>query len=305
MKSAKTDANGLVEATWVAGQQPSDTINVSASLNDRSGKLTLNTTTTEVKRPWGMSNTYMHFKRPGTIKLDNVKGYKVTVVLGTEALGTYYEVMGFPGSYAGLQVSATGEKRVLHSTWDIDELGEAGKAKTTDKGDTTCKTFGNEGTGASCSMPLSWQTGRAYEFAMTYKNGTNEDGSEYTDSTMTLTDVDANKTYNLGTHRYAKKISVDQIYLFVEDFKRDTANCWDMPKRKLSVTDAQIQQTDGTWTSINNAEISLYNGKKDFECHNVNGGVEKDGNDKNRWFMASADEVVSNPYRNLKSVKLN
>ncbi len=306
LKSPTTDQNGLIEATWIAGRQPNETIDVVASLNGISGKLTLNTTTTEVKRPWGMSNTYILFDRPEQIVSDQVKGYKVTIIPGTEALGTYYEVMGFPGSYAGLQVSATGDKRVLYSTWDIDSLGDKGKARTLDPGSTSCVTFGGEGTGGSCSMPFIWQIGKPYEFTMTYQNGRDASGTSYADSTITIRDVESNRSYNLGTHRYAESIIVNQIYLFVEDFRRNTANCWDMPKRKLAVSNAQILKSDNTWVPLTTANVKLYNDDdKSFGCYNVNGGVETDSNNVKRWFMASADEVVANPYLDLRKVKLN
>lgn len=154
--SASTDANGIASAWWVAGSGAAQT--AVASIRRFDG-------TTQGVAIGGSAQP--HATRANSIHLNyepasDWTAFRVDVTPEALAPTTYWEAIGWPGAYTGIQ-SIDGKQNglVLFSVWDVN--GKSPQIIAKGPG-VDCTQFGGEGTGYKCAKRHAPVAGRTYRF---------------------------------------------------------------------------------------------------------------------------------------------
>ena len=146
--------------------------------------------------------------------------------------GSYFCVVGFSCGYFGIQELYNGSKVAIFSVWDpgdpfdfaakADSVDEKIRTKNTYAGEgVTISRFGGEGTGGKSMIPLDWEIGETYRFAVHVK----KDGDSRAAFTGYLWRDNAwFKIATFSTLQTKGQPTIRGVYSFVEDFRRTPAS---------------------------------------------------------------------------------
>ncbi len=202
----------------------------------------------------------------------------------TTPLNTYYMACGWQRGYFGMQVNSPTRRTILFSVWDNGNVKidpnltppneRAGVVKT--GSGVQYSRFGNEGTGSHCMFRFPWHKGHTYCFLVTAQR---EHHSALYSGYFYAKSIGHWKL--IGTIRVPKYQSLYGLYSFDEDFWGSNGYL----RRSAEFNNTWIQQSDGSWSSLNQAVFSDTGGKwrsdyNSYPVHNgfvLSAGAFKDG----------------------------
>jgi len=189
--------------------------------------------------------------------------------------GSYFMACGFSNGYFGIQELRGGNKIVLFSVWDpgnpMDLTAAASRVpadlrvEVLAKGsDVFAQRFGGEGTGAKSMLPYSWKTNEVYRFMVQAKvedKKTTYSGYFFLNETKQWKLMATFRTLTGG-------VALDDIYSFVEDFRRDGQS----PKetRRALFGSGWAKGLDGQWRELTRAMFSADRTR----LNNINATIE-------------------------------
>ncbi len=271
--AAVTSADGTLSAWWIAGTDANQTTVVKVNHPDGSAASAQITgqATPHVTRS---NSIHVWYSAP---KWDN---FKVTVTPRTWAPTTYYAAVNWAAAYTGIQYTGikngviTGQ--VLFSVWAVNGVNPTIISQASSA---TCGSFGGEGTGLHCSIPIAPQTNVPYVFEV--QTALNPDGVSE-NYTVLFTDPIAQTTTAIATMSYPAKPSQSGGMSFVEDWAESLSSCLANTER---TTDFSAQyHVPGTaaslWSSVTKASgDAVWTPNHNEVCENyqyrvVNGAFE-------------------------------
>lgn len=248
-----TDAQGIARALWVPGTSPQQWVTVAR------GTDSVRFSGQSARRVNRANSVHLTMHVPGG---EPARGFRVEISPQDSTLHTYYQAIGFPGGYMGLQVNGDlapfGLPRQVHfAVWDSDRKS----AVLVDGAASICDSFGGEGTGIKCRFGYPWQTGGWYRFELEVLHG-----SASTDFTAFFTDVARGTRRKIATLRYADVSRTDNTYLFVEDFGPESPSCLQAGPRSMLIRNAE-HRIQSTWARFSTATFTQYHPRT--VCANV------------------------------------
>jgi hypothetical protein len=190
---------------------------------------------------------------------------EVTVPVGQDRIGSYFEANGFTGGYFGIQVNSPSERRILFSVWDADN-----GARTTMVGKgpgVIDNRFGGEGTGGQTYLVYPWTAGQTYRFITRAR----PDGAGATDFSAWF------YVPETGTWRYiatwkqpATTTYLTGVYSFVENFINENGYL----ERRARFGNQWARSASGTWTEITSARFTGDSTAVSGQRMDYAGGVE-------------------------------
>lgn len=112
---------------------------------------------------WGRRGPSVHLSYTVPAGTSNIEWFynEITVPVGGDAIGSYFQSNGFDGGYFGIQVNSATERRILFSVWDPSN----GTSVATRSGpNVVTQRFGGEGTGGQAYLVYNWTAGNTYKF---------------------------------------------------------------------------------------------------------------------------------------------
>ena len=289
----ETDAQGQIDAWWVAGDVPMPTVEVTT---DSGMGLTV-TATAEPSPRTRTNSVHLNYGIDGPY--DEVT---VSVEPRTGPSSTYYSTLNWPGAYAGIQFDDWNGRdmtMVLFSVWDVDGrdaiLVDDGAANQVVE-------FGGEGTGRSLrlrfppaehgaitGLPDDYmlQTGHVYETHLQVTAPAECD--DCTDYTVRFTDHTRGLgPIVLGTLRFGQRVVPDYAAAFVEDWlDRPGDHCLNSGERSAYFHAVRHRRGGGEWTEVNRARFTPnYVPGNNEICANYGARVEGQ-----RFFMSSGGQT--------------
>ena len=152
-----TDAGGEVAGWWVAGNGPSSTLRISIEREAQPDAEVELIGSVSIPHTNLAPAPYLSFPSP------QMSRYAIDATPVTAPNFTYYQVIGWEGSYAGLQRTDDGGGHlVIWSLWDV---GGVSAQIVSAPPSSSCDPFGGaEGTGIQCLFPYPWTAGDTYRF---------------------------------------------------------------------------------------------------------------------------------------------
>lgn len=271
----KTDAQGIARVWWLAGNAPAQTLQAGLLFDGK-----------EVSRLAINGSTEHHATRANSIHItwqaDNWTDFSAEVTPLTFPPTTYYEVVGFPGGYTGIQ-----SHQLLFSVWDVG--GKDAKVIRSSAG-VICSDFGGEGTGRKCEKPFTPKVGNRYRFRVQLTRPDNDN----TDYTMYFTDMNGDGIEReYATLRYASPVSTRDAYGFIEDWAGMANGCLNTPARSARYGNVRYRTAaSDTWLPLTRAQASaVYTPNHNEICGNYYFGVE---NGEFKW-STGGNELISAP----------
>ncbi|AOK49307.1 MULTISPECIES: DUF3472 domain-containing protein [unclassified Burkholderia] len=245
--NASTGADGVASAWWIAGSGGAQT--AVASIRRFDG-------TAQSVAIGGSAQP--HRTRANSVHLNyqQASGWTAfSVDVTPEALAptTYWEAIGWPGAYTGIQ-SVDGKQNglVLFSVWDAN--GKSPQIIAKGPG-VSCTQFGGEGTGYKCSKSHAPVAGRTYRFMASIAPVA---GQNQTDYSVWFTDTSTNVRELIATLRYQKSLqSANFANSFVEDWATQGASCLDATQRAGQYGNVwAFDRVAGRWVAVKKATTS-------------------------------------------------
>ncbi|AOJ05297.1 hypothetical protein WS70_26735 [Burkholderia mayonis] len=245
--NASTDANGAAAAWWVAGNGGTQTALASIRRFDGTAQKAVFS-----------GSAWPHRTRANSIHLNYPQANnwtRISVDVTPEALAptTYWEAIGWPGAYTGIQ-SVDGKQNglILFSVWDAN--GKSPQIVAKGPG-VNCTQFGGEGTGYKCFKSHAPVAGRTYRFEASIAPVA---GQSQTDYSVWFTDTSTNARELIATLRYQKSVqAANYADSFVEDWATEGASCFDATQRAGQFGNVRaFDKTSGRWVSVDKAWTS-------------------------------------------------
>ncbi|MBF3999598.1 DUF3472 domain-containing protein [Burkholderia pseudomallei] len=245
--SASTDANGIASAWWVAGSGAAQT--AVASIRRFDG-------TTQGVAIGGSAQP--HATRANSIHLNyepasDWTAFRVDVTPEALAPTTYWEAIGWPGAYTGIQsIDGKQDGLVLFSVWDVN--GKSPQIIAKGPG-VDCTQFGGEGTGYKCAKRHAPVAGRTYRFMASIAPVA---GQNQTDYSVWFTDTSTNARELIATLRYQKAVqSANYANSFVEDWATQGASCLGATQRAGQYGNVwALDRASAQWRTVKRASTS-------------------------------------------------
>ncbi|MFI5157458.1 MAG: DUF3472 domain-containing protein [Sphingobacteriales bacterium] len=179
---------------------------------------------------------------------------EVTVPVGMDIIGSYFQADGFGQGYFGMQVNSATERRILFSVWspfstdNPQSIPDSMRVKLIKKGGLThIGEFGNEGSGGQSYMLYPWVAGRTYAFLL----GSEPDAAgKSTLFTAYFKDISLNKWYLIASFKRPQTITgLTNLYSFVENFIPEQGD-----KTRMAFFNNQwIGDRNGNWQELTKA----------------------------------------------------
>jgi dTDP-4-dehydrorhamnose 3,5-epimerase-like enzyme len=288
-----TDITGHANAIWVAGDNAGnvDTLQVVA---DNNKSVTIDGEVSSGDRVRADS-IHMHY----TLK-DTYNELNITAIPLTDPDSTYYSMINWPGSYAGIQFVEENDTKVIFSTWDTN-----GKdAEIIDAGDSNKQEgFGGEGTGVSVrllfppsenghieGLPDDYQLEVNHKYKLnlkiTHPNDCGDGTDDCTDYAIYFYDLtrDFGPIY-MGKLRYPVKTTGTWASSFVEDWWAvDGDTCLNSGRRSTIYTDIAYKiESNNSWEYVEKGSFSaIYKPDNNEICVNYKADAQENG-----FFMSS------------------
>ncbi|KAI9326173.1 hypothetical protein BDR26DRAFT_957879 [Obelidium mucronatum] len=151
---------------------------------------------------------------------------------------TYYAAIGVNNGYCGIQ-----NKMVLFSFWEYNGKDPQVLSK---HANTTCGSFGGEGTGIQCKFPYTPAINATYTFEMSVVDAP----GGLQDYTLVFTDQSAKDRYTIATMRYQSTQQNHGAYGFVEDWATDYASCLESEQRHITFSNVKYFNDNKEWKSV-------------------------------------------------------
>ena len=241
----RTDADGRISATWVAGSPGAGVLSLTAENAVSSLTMEIETESVASRRPPdGATAVWMHHN-------GRADGYSIDLTPLSEPTGTYYAAIQWDGGYTGLQRGGSRyDYQLQFSVWDS---AEGGDAQVVERGDgVICRPFGGEGTGQACELNYPWRVGATYRFEVT-----EEDLDGGSAMTLHVTDLAAGRRRFVGKLRYAARANLRSFAMFVEDFVHRAPTCLAKDVRSAAIRRA-LARVGGSWQSITRGTVARY-----------------------------------------------
>ncbi|TGB30602.1 DUF3472 domain-containing protein [Burkholderia thailandensis] len=245
--SASTDANGTAAAWWVAGNGGAQT--AVASIRRFDGT---------VQQVAFNGSARPHATRANSIHLNYQQAsdwtaFSVDVTPEALAPTTFWEAIGWPGAYTGLQ-SIDGKQNglVLFSVWDAN--GKSPQIVAKGPG-VSCTQFGGEGTGYKCFKSHAPVAGRTYRFMASIAPVA---GQNQTDYSVWFTDTSTNVRELIATLSYQKAVrSANYANSFIEDWATQGASCLGATQRAGQYGNVwAFDRASARWVEVKKATTS-------------------------------------------------
>jgi hypothetical protein len=121
------------------------------------------------------------------------------------------------GGYMGLQREATGALRARFSIWDSTFASPGAGA--------TCRSFGGEGIGRTCELPLGWTTGRWY----TYRVWLLSSSGGYNTWGAWIIDLSTNREFHIGNIRAPRGAGLMNVADSFNEYYGNATSCAAVP----------------------------------------------------------------------------
>lgn len=231
--STKTTTDGTAQVNWVPGYGVAPQLTATASNSQGATTITYNG---QLKADVVIDDS----KIPSTSSDESWQpqgntGIARDVTPLSEPAGTYYATMVWDVGYTGIQRTGSDfDRQIQFSVWDQQGV----PASIVKPGTSVCSNFGHEGSGVRCSNTYPWEINKTYRFEMTTE--TVVPGS--TDITVYFIDVASGSRLFIATLRHAGQTNMQFANSFVEDFKRDSVGCQNVPERRAIFSNTQIRK---------------------------------------------------------------
>jgi hypothetical protein len=168
---------------------------------------------------------------------------EVTVPVGQDPIGSYFEANGFSEGYFGMQVNSSTERRMLFSVWNPT----GGTTTFTRKGpNVVAQNFTGEGSGGQAYLVYNWQAGNTYKFlTQAYPDGS---GNTIYSSWFFAPEL-GTWTFIATWLRPNTTTYLTGLYSFLENFN-DTNGYFG---RQAQYGNEWVYSSTGTWTELTSA----------------------------------------------------
>ncbi|MDN5286942.1 MAG: hypothetical protein JWR38_3216 [Mucilaginibacter sp.] len=212
---------------------------------------------------WGRRGPSVHLSYTIPSGTGNIEWFynEITVPVGGDAIGSYFQSNGFDGGYFGMQVNSATERRMLFSVWDPAN----GTSVATRSGtNVVTQRFGGEGTGGQAYLVYNWTAGNTYKF-LTHAEPDGTGNTLYS-SWFYAPELGAWKF--MATWKRLETTSTKYLtgmYSFLENF--DNTNGY--KGRNADYGNAWIKNSAGVWKEVTGAkftgdDIATINYRQDY-----------------------------------------
>ncbi len=216
---------------------------------------------------------------------------EVTVEQSTP--GSYFMACGFSHGYFGVQEQSRGHKVVIFSVWDPTKGDDARRVPDEQRvevlykaDDVVVKRFGGEGTGGQSFLQYDWKAGQTYRFLV--KAEVVDKKTAYA-AWFWLPETSAWK--HLVTFRTRTGgDSLDGLYSFIEDFRRDTQSATET--RRAIFSNGWIRDARDKWQPLTKARFTASSATWEAKS-TIDAGLDKGG----FYLQTGGDTKTSTPLR--------
>ena len=174
---------------------------------------------------YGRRGPSVHLRYDIPKKFNAVRWFynEVTIPVGMDIIGSYFQADGFGQGYFGMQVNSATERRILFSVWspfttdNPQSIPDSMRVKLIKKGiQTHIGEFGNEGSGGQSYMIYPWVAGKTYAFLLSAEPDAIHKSTIFT---AYFKDINLNKWYLIASFNRPQTVTgLTNLYSFVENF---------------------------------------------------------------------------------------
>ncbi|KAJ3075147.1 hypothetical protein HDU98_009101 [Podochytrium sp. JEL0797] len=237
-----SDANGHARGYWDAGKATFQFLDVSVLV---AGEPLVHTFYGETVLPPGGASGQSIYAVWWTSPWSE---WSVDVTPRTFPGTTYYETIGTPHTYGGIQSNTN----LIFSVWTYSKGNETiVPVLLRQYPPATCNDFGHEGTGKHCKVNVPLCLNGTYNMVHTAELGSHNGVSGITYA-MSYTDKQTGLSFELGAYFLA---GVDEMpsgaYGFVEDWYNGAASCLVVPPRVVTYSNVKHRESNsGEWEQV-------------------------------------------------------